>query len=66
MHADAFKELKIMVELDLSHNNITEIAPKTFEGNERLQTLSLAHNQVCIRVCDIIIYEINFSMMPWK
>jgi Leucine-rich repeat (LRR) protein len=33
-----------MVELDLSHNNISQIKPETFAGNERLQTLTLAHN----------------------
>ena len=37
-----------MVELDLSHNNITNIESKTFEGNERLQTLTLSYNQVKI------------------
>jgi Leucine-rich repeat (LRR) protein len=44
IHPDAFRDLKIMVELDLSHNNISQIKPETFAGNERLQTLTLAHN----------------------
>ena len=35
-----------MVELDLSHNNISTIEPNTFAGNERLQTLSLANNHL--------------------
>ena len=46
VHVDAFKDLKIMVELDLSNNNLTNIDPGTFHGNDRLQTLSLAHNQI--------------------
>ena len=44
MHADAFKNLKIMVELDLSNNNISSLEPKTFTGCRRLQTLTLSHN----------------------
>ncbi len=44
IHPDAFRDLKILVELDLSHNNISQIKPDTFAGNERLQTLTLAHN----------------------
>lgn len=43
---DAFKDLKIMVELDLSYNNLTNLEPGTFHGNERLQTLTLAHNDL--------------------
>ena len=43
---DAFMHLKILVELNLSHNNITHIEKGTFRGNERLQTLNLAGNQV--------------------
>jgi len=33
-----------MVELDLSHNNISQIKQDTFTGNDRLQTLTLSHN----------------------
>ena len=43
---DAFKDLKILVELDLSHNNLTSLMPGTFSGNDRLQTLSLSHNKL--------------------
>ena len=46
MDGDAFRDLKIMVELDLSNNDITELAPSTFTGNDRLQTLTLSHNQL--------------------
>ena len=46
INGDAFKHLKILVELNLSHNNITHIEKGTFRGNDRLQTLNLAGNQV--------------------
>ena len=42
----AFRNLRILVELDLSHNNLTHLEPETFSGNERLQTLSLSHNKI--------------------
>jgi len=48
VHVDAFRDLKIMVELDLSNNNITNLVAKTFEGNDRLQTLKLANNRVSL------------------
>ncbi len=48
VHVEAFRDLKIMVELDLSNNNITEIVQDTFKGNERLQTLTVSHNQVLL------------------
>ena len=37
IHSSAFKDLRILVELDLSHNNLTHIEQDTFSGNERLQ-----------------------------
>ena len=46
INGEAFKHLKILVELNLSHNNITHIERGTFRGNDRLQTLNLAGNQV--------------------
>ena len=42
----AFKNLRILVELDLSNNNLTHLEPETFSGNERLQTLTLSHNKI--------------------
>ena len=41
---DAFRDLKILVELDLSHNNISHLEPGTFAGNFRLQSLTLSYN----------------------
>ena len=37
IHSSAFKDLRILVELNLSHNNLTHIEQDTFSGNERLQ-----------------------------
>ena len=46
IHSSAFKDLRILVELDLSHNNLTHLEQDTFSGNERLQTLTLSHNRI--------------------
>ena len=46
VHGDAFRDLKIMVELDLSNNEIAELSSSTFTGNDRLQTLTLSHNSL--------------------
>lgn len=43
---DAFKELKIMIELDLSKNNIRELYPGTFNPTEKLRLLYLNHNRI--------------------
>lgn len=44
VHRDAFKDLKILVEVDLSENEIKCIEPNTFYGNERLRVLYLSGN----------------------
>ncbi|XP_018561292.1 reticulon-4 receptor-like 2 [Anoplophora glabripennis] len=44
IHRDAFKDLIILVELDLSHNRITSLHPETFYGNERLSVVYLTGN----------------------
>ena len=46
IHWAAFRNLRILVELDLSYNNLTHLQPETFAGNERLQTLTLSHNKI--------------------
>ena len=46
VHWGAFTDLRILVELDLSHNNLTHLDPETFSGNDRLQTLTLSHNKI--------------------
>lgn len=44
VHKDAFRELKILVELDLSDNLIGSLHQETFQGNERLRILYLNGN----------------------
>ena len=44
IHADAFKEMRILVEVDLSDNNITSLDSNTFFGNERLRIVILSGN----------------------
>lgn len=44
VHRDAFRELIILVEVDLSNNEITSLDPETFSGNERLRVLYLSGN----------------------
>lgn len=44
VHPDAFKDLSILVEIDLSQNNIEKIHPNTFLGNDRLRFLNLSGN----------------------
>ena len=41
---NAFDELTIMIEVDLSHNKLNRIHPDTFANNGKLRTLSLSHN----------------------
>ncbi|XP_044012967.1 amphoterin-induced protein 2-like [Aphidius gifuensis] len=43
---NAFKELKIMIELDLSRNNIRELYPGTFNSTEKLRSLLLNNNYI--------------------
>lgn len=44
VHRDAFKNLKILVEIDLSDNLIASLEPDTFAGNDRLRVLYLYGN----------------------
>ncbi|XP_026472104.1 leucine-rich repeat-containing protein 24-like [Ctenocephalides felis] len=44
VHKDAFLDLRILVELDLSENALERIHPATFTGNDRLRVLSLSGN----------------------
>ena len=46
VHEDAFRDLKILLELNLSGNNLTKLRPKTFEGNDNLQTIQLTNNPI--------------------
>lgn len=44
--ATAFKDLKILIEVDLSYNNITQLDRRTFAENGRLKILNLSHNPI--------------------
>ncbi|XP_031633562.1 leucine-rich repeat-containing protein 24-like [Contarinia nasturtii] len=44
VHRDAFKNLKILVEIDLSENSIETLDKNTFNGNDRLRILYLNGN----------------------
>jgi Leucine-rich repeat (LRR) protein len=46
IHEEAFSNLKIVMEIYLDGNNLTKLAPKTFDGNYRLKTLVLTGNQL--------------------
>ncbi|KRT81527.1 Immunoglobulin [Oryctes borbonicus] len=44
IHRDAFRDLIILVEVDLSENDIRSLDPETFHGNERLRHVYLNGN----------------------
>lgn len=44
IHADSFKDMRILIEIDLSDNHVTVLEPDTFLGNERLRILILSGN----------------------
>lgn len=44
LHPEAFRDLSILIEIDLSENKIEKIHPNTFLGNDRLRFLNLSGN----------------------
>lgn len=44
IHADSFKDMRILIEIDLSDNHVMTLEPDTFLGNERLRILILSGN----------------------
>lgn len=44
IHRDSFRDLKILVEVDLANNHISVIPRDTFAGNDRLKVLILSGN----------------------
>ncbi|XP_011864975.1 PREDICTED: leucine-rich repeat-containing protein 24 [Vollenhovia emeryi] len=44
IHADSFKDMRILIEIDLSDNHVKTLEPDTFLGNERLRILILSGN----------------------
>lgn len=58
LHPDSFRELRILVELDLSQNMLLELLPNTFQGNDRLRMLVLSENPITTLVAD------QFPVLP--
>lgn len=58
VHRDAFKNLKILIEIDLSDNQIEKFDQTTFTGNDRLRILLLNGNPLK----QLIDYQ--FSQLP--
>lgn len=50
IHPEAFKELLILIEVDLSDNELTNLNVKTFQGNDRLRVLYLSGNSLQVLV----------------
>lgn len=48
IHGDAFKDMRILVEVDLSDNHLLSLESHTFAGNERLRWLVLSGNPLGI------------------
>ncbi|XP_058810829.1 leucine-rich repeat-containing protein 24-like [Phymastichus coffea] len=46
IHADAFRDMRILVEVDLSDNHVASLDAQTFAGNERLRLLVLSGNPI--------------------
>lgn len=59
VHREAFKDLKILVEIDLSNNLIEAIDKQTFSGNDRLRILLLSGNPIKKLVAD------QFPVLPY-
>ncbi|KAL0879216.1 hypothetical protein ABMA27_002999 [Loxostege sticticalis] len=52
LHPNAFRELRILVELDLSQNELHQLSPDTFRGNDRLRLLVLNDNPLTTLVAE--------------
>lgn len=52
LHSDAFRELRILIELDLSQNELLRLSPDTFRGNDRLRLLVLNDNPLSTLVAE--------------
>lgn len=59
LHRETFKNLKILVELDLSDNLIEQLDKQTFSGNDRLRILYLYSNPIKILIAD------QFPVLPY-
>ncbi|XP_028164879.1 leucine-rich repeat-containing protein 24-like [Ostrinia furnacalis] len=52
LHPNAFRELRILIELDLSQNELYQLSPDTFRGNDRLRLLVLNDNPLTTLVAE--------------
>ncbi|XP_070508591.1 uncharacterized protein [Chironomus tepperi] len=59
LHRETFKDLKILVELDLSENQIEQLDKQTFAGNDRLRILLLYGNPIKKLIAD------QFPSLPY-
>lgn len=59
VHRESFKDLKILVEIDLSYNLIESIDKQTFSGNDRLRILLMSGNPIKELVAD------QFPILPY-
>ncbi|XP_063706507.1 uncharacterized protein LOC134835558 [Culicoides brevitarsis] len=69
VHRESFKDLKILVEIDLSYNLIESIDKQTFSGNDRLRILLMSGNPIKELVADqfpILPYFRNLEMEACK
>uniref|UniRef100_A0A182MWI9 Ig-like domain-containing protein n=1 Tax=Anopheles culicifacies TaxID=139723 RepID=A0A182MWI9_9DIPT len=59
LHREAFKNLKILVEVDLSENEIETLDKQTFAGNNRLRIINLYDNPIKMLVAE------QFPVLPY-
>ncbi|XP_053678640.1 uncharacterized protein LOC128729016 [Anopheles nili] len=59
LHREAFKNLKILVEVDLSENEIETLDKQTFAGNNRLRIINLYENPIKKLVAE------QFPVLPY-
>lgn len=52
LHQDAFFDLRILIEVDLSDNDLAYIPKNIFRGNERLRLVTLSNNPLTTLVAD--------------
>uniref|UniRef100_A0A182IN95 Ig-like domain-containing protein n=1 Tax=Anopheles atroparvus TaxID=41427 RepID=A0A182IN95_ANOAO len=59
LHREAFKNLKILIEVDLSENEIETLDKQTFAGNNRLRIINLYDNPIKMLVAE------QFPVLPY-
>ncbi|XP_058127288.1 uncharacterized protein LOC131290970 [Anopheles ziemanni] len=59
LHQEAFKNLKILIEVDLSENEIETLDKQTFAGNNRLRIINLYDNPIKMLVAE------QFPVLPY-